>query len=87
MAPAVESIAVAAMSVNPKSPSDGRAASAIAVGPYCTTWPTVSVPNTASAIRMYVSPVMPRAPDIARGRSCEGLRRSPAVKVITLKPR
>ena len=48
---AVESNAAIAITVNPASPSAGRAASAIAVSPYSTTWAVVSVPKTPSEIR------------------------------------
>ena len=47
---AVASSAAIAMTVNPASPSAGRAASAIAVSPYPMTSVTVRAPKTPSAI-------------------------------------
>ena len=48
---------------------------------------TVSVPKTPSEISTYSTVVTPSAPYIALGSSRVGSRRSPAAKVITLKPR
>ena len=50
--PAMPTMAATAIIVNPASPSAGRPASAIAVGPYATTSATVSVPKTLTATRM-----------------------------------
>ena len=62
-------MAAMAIIVNPASPSAGLPASAIAVGPYCTTSSTVNVPNTLIATSTYTIVVTPSARFIAFGKS------------------
>src|SRR6185503_11283626 len=81
--PAMPTMAAIAIIVKPASPSAGRPASAIAVGPYCTTSSTVNVPNTLIATSTYTIVVTPSARFIAFGKSRAGSLMSPTANVIT----
>ena len=75
------------MTVKPASPSDGRAASAIAVSPYWITSRDRERAEDAERDQDVDDDVIPSARYIALGRSRAGFFRSPAVKVMTLNPR